>query len=520
VRLGEPPPPRLSPLRLALFLAVVILAAGGIGLALWPRSPAAAALSVRSSFAPYVDVTLTPTYAFEVPSANPVSNVVLGFVVASPRSRCTPSWGGYYTLSRAESALNLDERISQVRAQGGTPIISYGGRDNTELAVSCTSVPALTAAYRAPIARYSAGAIDLDIEGAALGNVAANERRSLALAAIQRTDPHLKVWLTLPVTPHGLTADALAAISSMLRAHVALTGVNVMAMDFFPAPHPGHGMLGPVESAIDSSHDQLDSVYRSVGLELSSSAIWRHLGATVMIGTNDVASERFTTTDARALVSFAGRRALARVSMWSLNRDAQCGTVFPQTGILSNTCSGVRQQPLAFTQIFSHFAATETAIGTPETPQVVGQVPQAEPDDAATSPYPIWMASAAYVAGYKVVWHRNIYQAQWYTQGVSPDTPAQTAAQTPWLLIGPVLPGAHAPAPQRFDKGRHTVWSNSAVYHSGARVRYHGLPYEAKWYTQGVPPSASLPPDPQSAWLPLFAAPGEPPDPATPQGVP
>jgi hypothetical protein len=62
---------RGSPLRVARLLLVVIPAGGGIVLALWQRPPSAAALSVHSSFEPYVDdVTLTPTYAFEVPSAN------------------------------------------------------------------------------------------------------------------------------------------------------------------------------------------------------------------------------------------------------------------------------------------------------------------------------------------------------------------------------------------------------------------------------------------------------------------
>ena len=39
---------------------------------------------------------------------------------------------------------------------------------------------------------------------------------------------------------------------------------------------------------------------------------------------------------------------LARVSMWSANRDSQCG-VQSLDGQVSNTCSGVSQKPLAFT---------------------------------------------------------------------------------------------------------------------------------------------------------------------------
>ena len=49
------------------------------------------------------------------------------------------------------------------------------------------------------------------------------------------------------------------------------------------------------------------------------------MGATPMIGQNDVPGETFSLSDAHALVSFAHRMHLARVSMWSANRDTQCG---------------------------------------------------------------------------------------------------------------------------------------------------------------------------------------------------
>src|ERR1700760_2782949 len=46
-----------------------------------------------SSFAPYVDVTATPQFAFEDPTQSAASNVVLGFVVSEPSAACQPSWG-------------------------------------------------------------------------------------------------------------------------------------------------------------------------------------------------------------------------------------------------------------------------------------------------------------------------------------------------------------------------------------------------------------------------------------------
>ena len=64
-----------------------------------------------------------------------------------------------------------------------------------------------------------------------------------------------------------------------------------------------------------------------------------------MIGHNDVPGETFSVSDASALVSFAKTMHLARVSMWSANRDSQCG-VQSLDGQVSNTCSGISQKPL------------------------------------------------------------------------------------------------------------------------------------------------------------------------------
>src|ERR1700760_1801561 len=81
--IDEPPPRPLSAVRVVVFLAA--LAALAIGGALWIKrssSAGATTASVAPWFAPYVDVTLTPTYAFQSPAANPVGNVALGFIVS------------------------------------------------------------------------------------------------------------------------------------------------------------------------------------------------------------------------------------------------------------------------------------------------------------------------------------------------------------------------------------------------------------------------------------------------------
>jgi chitinase len=125
--LGDPPAPKLSIPR--LLLGVLAAVAAGVFFNFVQRPEAApAAVATTSIFAPYVDVTLTPTYPFEDPAANPVSNVILGFIVASPSAPCTPSWGGYYSLAGAmpRSTSTSGSRRSQLRA-GRPPSPSAAG---------------------------------------------------------------------------------------------------------------------------------------------------------------------------------------------------------------------------------------------------------------------------------------------------------------------------------------------------------------------------------------------------------
>ena len=439
--------------RVVVFLAALAAIGYGAGQLILHRGAAALAGRATPAFSPYVDVTLTPTYPFQSPAANPVSNAYLGFVVTKPSAPCTPTWGGYYTLAAAGSQLNLDARIAQLRAQGGSAMISYGGQANTEPAVSCRPEADLQAAYLAPIQRYHATAIDLDVEGANLANGAADVRRATAIAAVQRRlagqGRHLKVWMTLPVSDQGLTPQGVASVRAMLAAHVSLTGVNAMAMDFGPGSGAGRNMFMTVKRALEATHDQVRTLDGAAGLGNGSPAAWQHLGVTVMVGQNDIPGERFTVADARRLAAFASAQGLPRVSAWSLNRDTECGTAFAQVGVVSNTCSGVTQTPLQFTHILSRLKGTTTA--RPQTAvAAVAQVQSAPADDPATSPYPIWQASAAYNTGYKVVWHRQIYEAKWWAQGSAPDAASVGTTPSPWLLIGPVSAGrprARAAAP-------------------------------------------------------------------------
>ncbi|MDT0274651.1 chitinase [Blastococcus goldschmidtiae] len=509
----QPVARRLSWTRLGLLLLLVGAVAGGTFASLTGAVGRATAAATTTSWSvPYVDVTLTPTFQFQDPAANPARTVALAFVVADPDDGCAPSWGTYYSLDQAGSDLELDRRIEQLRSAGGDVMVSFGGQANDELAVTCADTGDLTGAYREVVERYDLTAIDLDIEGTAIADQPAAARRAEALATLQRErvadDSSLDVWLTLPVAPTGLTAEALDLVRTTLAGGVELTGVNVMTMNY-GAPRPeNQSMILATEQALRSTAEQVAAVYEEQGTRLSDAQAWSRVGATPMIGQNDVEGEVFTLADAEELTAFARDEGLGRVSLWSLNRDNRCSASFADVAVHSNTCSGVEQESLDFVDVFSGLAGDGPAVRVSD----VVRDPERQPvvDDPATSPYPIWRAEGQYPAGYKVVWHGDVYQARWYAAGVDPSVPATAGTPSPWALLGAVTTREAAPAPVPTVTGVTEVWNPEVLYQRGARVLLDGLPYEARWASRGAPPGTLFPIGSDEAWEPLFTIPGQP----------
>jgi chitinase len=272
-------------------------------------------------------------------------------------------------------------------------------------------------------------------------------------------------------------------------------------------------MLQSVQSALRAAHGQLADLFPRYGIHLSSQQIWQRLGATVMIGQNNIKGENFTVSDAQGLVSFAAETHLGRVSMWSLNRDSQCGSSFPENGVVSNTCSGTTQSSLGFSRVFGRLKGGATVTSSAGNVQ-----PAAADTNPADAPYPLWSANADYALGYKVVEDGEIYEAKWYNTGDDPQAQVQYSWQSPWELLGPVLPGDHAPVITLKPKADHyKAWSITAQYHAGSKVLYQGLPYVAKWSNQGVSPQTELSDPSGSPWQALYKIPGEPAGSPTPQ---
>ncbi|WP_241984852.1 chitinase [Cryobacterium adonitolivorans] len=458
----------------------------------------------------YVDVTATPNYAFENPAATAGTHVVLSFVVASTADACVPSWGTYYSPDEADVALDLDRRVARRVQQGGDVIVSFGGLLNTELATGCTDATELRRGYESVIDRYSLNTIDLDIEGDNLADTAAGERRASAIAAIQTeratADNPLAVWLTLPVLPTGLTEAGTTAVAQMLAAGVDLAGVNVMTMDY-GASRGGMSMVDAGVGALRGTHSQLKTLYGRQGVDLGTKELWNKVGMTPMIGQNDVPGEILTLDDAKALNTFALENGVGRVSMWSLNRDQTCGSNYPDVTRVSDSCSGVAQGAVSFADVLGG-----SFTGTPENSAAVvttsGPTASAADllDDPDTSPYRVWSEQVAYAKDTKVVWHREVYVAKYWTQGDLPDNPVLQSTETPWTLIGPVLPGETPVPVATLPAGSYPEWDGSSVFTEGDRVMFDSLTFEAKWWTTGDSPQAAAVDADVSPWRQLTPA--------------
>lgn len=306
--------------------------------------------ATAATYAPYVDLTLSPSSSIAAMSTESgAGHLTLAFIVSG--AACTPSWGGYYGIDDPA----IDQRIADLRAAGGDPIVSFGGAINQALADTCASVDSLAAQYQAVIDQYGIRDLDFDIEGADESDATTLDRRFKAIAQIQAAgvaagEP-VHVSLTLPVMPTGLAQDGLNVVQTAIDDGVDVGTVNVMAMDYFDPSLDYSGRMGEYAiQAATATHDQLAQLYP----ERTDAELWSMVGVTPMIGINDDSEEVFTTEDAEALTSFAIQKGLGRLAMWSLNRDGPCPTPTQST---SNTCSGVSDPRWAFSAAFEGFGS-------------------------------------------------------------------------------------------------------------------------------------------------------------------
>ncbi len=500
---------RLSPWRVMLGIAILGTAVAAVAASAVHWKETRVESSNAPWFAPYVDATATPTFAFDQLGTTERKDVILSFVVSSKSDACTPSWGAAYTLDQASDSLDLDRRIARLQQQDGHIAVSFGGANNDELAVKCTDTNKLKEAYKKVIERYHIDTIDLDLESSGLKNTDAQERRAQAIADLQTErrsqGKTLAVWVTLPAIPTGLTEEGTNAVAALLK-HVDLAGVNVMTMNYGQSIEKGQSMADASKNALTQTHRQLGILYGQAGIKLNEGTLWSKIGATPMIGQNEFKNEVFTHKDAQDLNAFVRSKHGGRMSMWSANRDIPCGTNYVDLKIVSDSCSGVKSPKGSFAETLGTGFAGNMSLSAGIVTKEDSNSAEQTKDDPAKSPYQIWSEAGAYLEGTKVVWHRNVYQAKWWTKGDVPDSPVLQSYQTPWDLVGPVLPG-EKPIPQpTLPPGTYPDWSGEESYDTGGRVLFDSVPYQAKWWNKGNSPAAASSNADTSPWVPLTQA--------------
>ncbi|MCX4534940.1 cellulose binding domain-containing protein [Streptomyces sp. NBC_00841] len=294
-----------------------------------------------AGFAPYVDTSLYPAYDLVgTATSTGVKEFNLAFITSG--GSCAPLWGGVTALGDDHVA----SQIGALRAKGGDVRVSFGGAAGSELALGCTSVTDLAAAYGKVVDTYKLTKVDFDIEGGALPDTAANSRRAQAIAQVQKSHPGLDVSFTLPVMPEGLTQPGVDLIADAKKNGVTVGAVNIMAMDY------GASYSGDMGSYAIQAATATQAQIKGV-LGLTDTAAWKAVAVTPMIGVNDVSTEIFKVEDAAQLVQFAQQKGLGRLAMWSGTRDKECaGGAKPYADA---SCSSIVQEPLAFTKAFGAY---------------------------------------------------------------------------------------------------------------------------------------------------------------------
>ncbi|MEV8516431.1 chitinase [Dactylosporangium sp. NPDC051484] len=259
----------------------------------------------------------------------------LAFVLS--RGRCDPQWDGTRPLVGGAD----QGAITAIRDAGGDVIASFGGKDGPWLEESCGTPGQLAAAYQRVIDAYRLKAIDIDVEGTVYDSPVLQQRIIDALKIVKAADPGLTVDVTFPIAASGPDSTM---VNRAAAAGLPVDGWTAMPFDMDAA---GQNMGNLTQQLIDRLATVVAAAYR-----YSQEQAFRHVGISSMNGITD-AHETVTEADFRAMLAYARRRHLARLTFWSINRDRSCAA-----GVSAgDTCSGIRQSDWAFTRIMAGYRA-------------------------------------------------------------------------------------------------------------------------------------------------------------------
>ena len=304
-------------------------------------------------FAPYFETYDTTDGGLAALSqASGARYLTLAFLQTAQPGSCTAYWNGDTAQPIAASSYGAD--IAAIQARGGNVIPSFGGYSadttGTELADSCTSVPAIARVFEQLITTYHVPRIDLDVEADSLANAAGINRRNEAIALTEAwaAAHHRSIQFsyTLPTFATGLTPAGLAVLQNAVADHARVSVVNIMTFDYYYGT--AQEMATDTETAAAGLVSQLQTLYPGA----SPARLWPMVGITEMPGIDDFGpDETFTQADAVTVLHWARGKGIALLSFWALQRDnGGC----PGTKGAGN-CSGLTQPAWYFSHTFEPF---------------------------------------------------------------------------------------------------------------------------------------------------------------------
>src|ERR1700722_13604760 len=305
-------------------------------------------------FAPYYEMYDTSTDLAALSQQSGARYLSLAFLQTAASGSCTAYWDGDTTQPIAASSYGSD--IAAIQAHGGNVIPSFGGytadTTTTDIADSCTSVPAIAAVYESLITTYNVPRIDLDVEADSLTNTAGINRRNEAIALTEAWAAahhrHIQFSYTLPTFPTGLPAAELGVLQNAVADGARISTVNLLTFDYYFGTE--QDMVADTESAAEGLFGQLQTLYPRA----TARQLWHMIGVTEMPGIDDFgADETFSTANAVTILHWAQKAGLGLVSFWALQRDN--GGCVGTKG--AGTCSGVAQPTWYFSHVFEHFTS-------------------------------------------------------------------------------------------------------------------------------------------------------------------
>jgi Glycosyl hydrolases family 18 len=305
-------------------------------------------------FAPYYEMYDTSTDLAALSQQSGSRYLSLAFLETAAAGSCTAYWDGDTTQPIAASSYGSD--IAAIQAHGGNVIPSFGGytadTTTTDIADSCTSVPAIAAVYESLISTYNVPRIDLDVEADSLTNTAGINRRNEAIALTEAWAAahhrNIQFSYTLPTFPTGLPSAELGVLQNAVADGARISTVNLLTFDYYFGTQ--QDMVADTESAAEGLFGQLQTLYPRA----TARQLWHMIGVTEMPGIDDFgADETFSTANAVTILRWAQQAGLGLISFWALQRDN--GGCVGTKG--AGACSGVAQPTWYFSHVFEHFTS-------------------------------------------------------------------------------------------------------------------------------------------------------------------